>query len=80
MNVEIKHKKSKLGGPLEAQEALLEDKIIESIFQESGLRKDIKIKGADYLSGLYLRYSPKTQSKSFLLEVQTQRQNALVQT
>ena len=49
MNVEINHKKSKLGGPLEAQEVLLEDKIIESIFQESGLRKDIKIKGADYL-------------------------------
>ena len=68
MNVEIKHKKSKLGGPLEAQEVLLEDKIIESIFQESGPRKDIKIKGADYLSGLYLRYSPKTQSKVFYLK------------
>ena len=64
MNVEINHKKSKLGGPLEAQEALLEDKIIESIFQESGPRKDIKIKGADYLSGLYLRYSPKKRGCS----------------
>ena len=45
MNVEIKHKKSKLGGSLEAQEVLLEDNIIESIFQESGPRNNIKIKG-----------------------------------
>ena len=71
MTGENKVEKKAMGVPTVDQdipdEITLNDKLIEELYLKKGNRKEIRIKGADYLNGLILRYSPKTQRKVFVL-------------
>ena len=62
-------RKLKLNVPGMSQELYLDDTQINNIHLKDGNRLDIRFKNVpDYLTGLYLRYSPKTQSKVFYLK------------
>ena len=62
-------RKLKLNVPGMSQELYLDDTQINNIHLKDGNRLDIRFKNVpDYLTGLYLRYSPKTQSNVFYLK------------
>ena len=61
-------RKTDVSDPGVTQEILLDDTHINNICLKDGNRLDIRFKNVpDYLTGLHLRYSPKTQSKVFYL-------------
>jgi|TARA_B110000483_G_scaffold13778_1_gene15576 hypothetical protein len=65
----VMSRKLKLNVPGMSQELYLDDTQINNIHLKDGNRLDIRFKNVpDYLTGLYLRYSPKTQSKVFYLK------------
>jgi len=53
--------KNSLGGTGVVQELTLDDRLIDKLFIKGGKIKTYTFIGADYLTGLILRYSPKTQ-------------------
>lgn len=63
-----KQKNSDIGLPGVNQGIFLNNKIINDLYIKEGNRVDIKLLGPDYIKGLYLRYSPKTQKKVFVLK------------
>jgi len=62
-------KKTSTSVPGVSQEIGLNDTQINNIYLTDGNRLEIRFQNVpDYLTGLYLRYSPKTQSKVFYLK------------
>ena len=55
-------KKNSISSPRVPHEIGLDDRLIDKLYIEEGNRIDLKVVGIpDYLNGLILRYSPKTQ-------------------
>ena len=63
-----KQKNDKGNGPRMAQVIQLQNNLIDKLYIKEGNRIDYKVIGPDYIKGLYLRYSPLTQKKVFVLK------------
>ena len=63
-----KQKNTKANGPRMAQVIQLQNNLIDKLYIKEGNRIDYKVIGPDYIKGLYLRYSPLTQKKVFVLK------------